>query len=742
MLYLLLSTYLIFSILLLYSYTVFRHVVKDNAKERAEDAAQNVALSMDNFLYFIGRASHSLSLNLSDNSFDEREVENQLRNFLMAHPVFYAATIECKSDKEPPGQLTRISALHSDQNQHIDKIVIHREREDSATQFMPEEASFSTRNEYAPDGTPSISYTLPLSFQLNKGIHLLQMKGILRLHISNNRMNQRIKDRIKLSDGHVLIVGPENKLIAQSHPSDTEGSQSGQETGYIPTDVSPENIFIQPLKLENWKCVVILRNDLLYKDYHLIYSHIIWIAILGFILIAVAFFFIISRITSPLSQLAESTKEIAAGNFAIKLPYKKGSDEVGKLSRSMQSMADKLTVYFSKMREKERLEGEMKAARDIQKTIIPRIYPAFPQIPTLDIYGRVKQAKGVGGDFFDYVLYKERYLIFAIGDVSGKGFSAALLMAIARTLFRVNANSLNSGHIASKINKELCVGNDSNMFVTMFIGVLDSKTGALRYSNAGHNYPFLKGPNGFLTELKKTHGIPLGMMDTLIYNHDKIQLSHNQSLILYTDGVNESSQGGNNYFGIEGIRKYLQDVSSLESSLGITTGLIDCVESYSAGYEKYADDISVLSVKYIGSSSLTMQISASTEGIRKFQRNLFRYCSDYRMEKKQAMKINLAIEEVLINIVNYAYSGDKDQTIYIQLNYEDSVFKVIIKNAGLAFDITKPPGNEQGEDGVLRIGGWGLFLVRQIMDRIEYTRTGDYNVVNLFKTINTYESRN
>lgn len=479
-----------------------------------------------------------------------------------------------------------------------------------------------------------------------------------------------------------------------------------------------------------------------FKDNDLLYHNLLVVTLVGFLLIGVIFYVIISKVTRPLSQLADSTKAVASGNFDIRLPYNDDQDEVGRLTRSMQTMIDRLKVYFLKMREEERFEGELKAARDIQNMIIPRNYPAFPQISAIDVYGKVQQAKEVGGDFFDYLLYKERYLIFTIGDASGKGFPAALLMTIVRTLFKVNATSINSGHIASKINKELCVGNESNMFVTMFIGVLDSKTGILRYTNAGHNYPLLKNADGSLSELKKTHGIPLGMLDTLIYHYDKVYLSPNQTLILYTDGINESSRGGARFFGVDGVKKYLQELSSLESAQGITTGLFDCAKSYASGYEEYADDVSVLSIKYVGSNTLMEQIDGSLNDIRGFQRNLFRFCAAYHIPKALVMKLNLAIEEILINIVNHACPEKKQQTIYIQLTCESSEFKAVIKNAGIAFDVTKELQRKAEEEDILRIGGWGLFLVGQIMDRIEYTRTGDFNVISLFKKISGYEIRN
>ncbi len=192
-------------------------------------------------------------------------------------------------------------------------------------------------------------------------------------------------------------------------------------------------------------------------------------------------------------------------------------------------------------RQKELIDSELKIAREIQMSIVPKIFPAFPKHKEFDIYAILEPAKEVGGDLYDYFLLDEDHLCFTIGDVSGKGVPASLFMAVTKTLIKAKSDiRMNPDEILCEVNNELCEDNDSGMFVTEFLGILKISTGEITYCNGGHNRPYVLRNGGSIEMLSKTTGIALGAMANMPYVCDKLKLNYGDMLIMYTDGVTEA----------------------------------------------------------------------------------------------------------------------------------------------------------------------------------------------------------
>ena len=194
--------------------------------------------------------------------------------------------------------------------------------------------------------------------------------------------------------------------------------------------------------------------------------------------------------------MARATEEIATGNLDIELPALRSKDEVGRLADSFSHMKNSLKQYIKELTEttaaKERIESELKVAHDIQMSLLPKL---FPERKEFDIYATLEPAREVGGDLYDFSLLEEDRLFFLVGDVSGKGVPAALFMAVAKTLLnRLAERCTDPSLVLTQVNKELCRENESSMFVTLFCGLLDFKTGDLLFSNAGHNPPLRSVP--------------------------------------------------------------------------------------------------------------------------------------------------------------------------------------------------------------------------------------------------------
>lgn len=303
----------------------------------------------------------------------------------------------------------------------------------------------------------------------------------------------------------------------------------------------------------------------------------------------------------PLGRIAEAANAISNGDFSYKIPEVSGHSDISHLRNSFVAMQQELVRYIADLRntteKKAGMERDLHIASQIQKGLLPKTFPAFPDRNDIDIYGLVVPAKEVGGDIFDFFMRDEK-LFFLIGDVSGKGVPASLFMMVVGHLFRnVGRYSNEPSIIVSGINSELANGNDQDMFCTLFCGVLDMETGMLSYCNAGHNAPILmtKGSTDFM---KPCTNLPAGAIADFSYQTESVQMQKDDALFLYTDGVTEAENKATELFGDShtlGIVELLKDASMKE----MADGVFDAVKTFADGNEQ-SDDITMLCLRWKG----------------------------------------------------------------------------------------------------------------------------------------------
>ncbi|MCL6612829.1 MAG: SpoIIE family protein phosphatase [Peptococcaceae bacterium] len=246
---------------------------------------------------------------------------------------------------------------------------------------------------------------------------------------------------------------------------------------------------------------------------------------------------------------------------------------------------------------KKRIEGELQVAREIQLGIVPKIFPPFPNRTEFDLHAVLEPAREVGGDLYDFFLLNEDTLCFLVGDVSGKGVPASLFMAVTKTLLKARAHEEQTPEgILGGVNNELCAENESNMFVTVFLGLLHIPTGRVTCSNAGHNSPFILRKDGSLEKLPKMRGIALGVMDSFIFASHSFTMQNGDTILLYTDGINEAMNPEGELFGEERLAEVIRNHSHAGAA-GLTNGLINAVRAF-AGRAEQSDDITVLALRY------------------------------------------------------------------------------------------------------------------------------------------------
>ncbi len=250
--------------------------------------------------------------------------------------------------------------------------------------------------------------------------------------------------------------------------------------------------------------------------------------------------------------------------------------------------------------EKKRIESELTIARDIQMSIVPKIFPPFPQIPEIDIHASVESAKEVGGDLYDFFFIDDDRLFFVIGDVSGKGVPASLFMAVSITLLKANTkNGMNPDEILYKVNNDLCTDNESSMFVTTFCGIINIRTGEIVYSNGGHNPPYILKASREVEALPCQSGLVVGVMEDFVFDREFTSLRPGDSLVMYTDGVTEAANIRQELFSEERFEDFLRGTEKDISARELVLKTSQAVHAFASGAVQ-SDDITLLVIKYNG----------------------------------------------------------------------------------------------------------------------------------------------
>ena len=386
---------------------------------------------------------------------------------------------------------------------------------------------------------------------------------------------------------------------------------------------------------------------------------------------------------------------------------------------------------------KSRIEGELHVARGIQMSMIPKSFPPYPERSDVDMFAAVVPAKEVGGDLYDFYTREEK-LFFCIGDVSGKGVPASLVMAVTRSLFRtVSAHEKSPQRIVTTINDSMSEMNDANMFVTFFCGVLDLRNGHLRYCNAGHNAPVLVMPDGN-RELPVEANLPLGVVPGMSFSEQETDLTTGTGLFLYTDGLTEAENPAHALFGEE---RMLAALSGKLGSHQQIDAMTQAVQGF-VGDAPQSDDLTMLYIRFMNN-----QISEETERhlilhndiqqIPQLAEFVEAVADVAHLDVGLTMSLNLALEEAVSNVIMYAYPKGSDGLVDIEAIIRKGELEFIISDNGTPFDPTAAPEADITLDVEDRpVGGLGIFLVKNIMDVVKYTRSDDgKNILSMIKKL-------
>jgi len=330
-----------------------------------------------------------------------------------------------------------------------------------------------------------------------------------------------------------------------------------------------------------------------------------------------ALVFVARSVSRPIRELSSAARQIAAGNLELTLHPNGSTEEVSRLTDAFNKMTKDLRMQMQELRYtttvRERLEGELSAARSIQMSLLPKVFPAFPDRPEFDIHAVVRPAREVGGDFYDFFLIDERRLCILISDVAGKGVPAALFMAVTKALIKATALSgCSLPKLIRAVNDELCEEADAGMFVTLLIVILDTTTGEIEYCNAGHLSPFLLGVDGEVGPLDGGHSPALALGLGLEFSTARHQLKPGDAMFMFTDGVTEALSKTRDFYSPHRLQIVLRDVYSLPVQR-ITRSVVQDVRTFAADQDQ-ADDISVLAVRWVGPVDSASEDIATVRG--------------------------------------------------------------------------------------------------------------------------------
>lgn len=474
--------------------------------------------------------------------------------------------------------------------------------------------SYWTDPSFARDGSGKLvaSYCKPISDEDGK------VFAVLRCDVDLEWLSAKVQELKPYKNSYTILAGHNASIISHTNPelilnetlfSLAEGDEHADvraiaermvsgETGYGKYKSAHKRGFIVFGQLDNgWSGALVCTNDDVLAQAKKMNGISLLVAVLALIILYFSNKKIVEQESRPITAIAYSALSIAQGNFKARIPEVQSKDELRRLHDSLHYLEDSIGKYIHELRtttsSKERYESELNIASAIQMQMLPRDYPNNEDV---DLYAILHPAKEVGGDLYDFFV-KDRMLYFSVGDVSGKGVPAALYMAITRSAFRFIAGlGLQVEGVVSRINNAFCDGNDSGMFVTMFVGRINLDTLELEYCNAGHNPILIISPDGSVNFLHAKANLAAGLFENFPYTGETLQIEKGSRLLIYTDGVTEAENRAQELYGEARLEDFARNEDMTKSSKQIADDLTADLKKFTKDNAQN-DDITIMMIK-------------------------------------------------------------------------------------------------------------------------------------------------
>ena len=575
-----------------------------------------------------------------------------------------------------------------------------------------------------------------------------------------NQLKNVIQNRHVGENGYILVCDENGKLLCNSKNNYSSTSTLGfNKADYFKEEYQTFNVKIEDKdfigmygEAEGCFIVTLMPRDEIVLTRNISLTMTVAMELMVVVILIFLIYMLINKsVVRNINRINKSLAEISKGNLDEAVDVRV-NEEFNELSDGINATVGSLKHYIEEAAA--RIDKELEFASTIQNSALPNVFPPFPHRKDFDIYAHMDTAKEVGGDFYDFYLMGEDKLAILIADVSGKGIPAALFMMTSKTLLKsMTESNMELNEVFTKANTELCENNDAGMFVTAWMGVLDTKTGLIKYVNAGHNPPALYRKGGKFEFLKSRPGFVLAGMEGIGYRLNEIQLYPGDTLFLYTDGVTEATDAGNNLYGddrlIETLNKSIKAGANGEEEVALNTRQLS--ESVKADVDEFVgdapqfDDITMLALKITGESgvkSKEVTLEAKVENITVITQIVDEMLEEVDCPMKTQAQVDIAIDEIFGNIAKYSYKDIlKDPTegkinVRIETVKAPPIVSITFVDDGIAYDPLKkldPDVTLSAEER--SIGGLGIFMVKKSMDEMTYNYRDSKNVLKIVKRL-------
>lgn len=467
-------------------------------------------------------------------------------------------------------------------------------------------------------------------------------------------------------------------------------------------------------------------------------------------------------VTRPLAQIAERMSQFMRQQpdeqVSAQTPALPRGDEAAYLAQSFSKMASVIRSQQTALQEanasleqrvqertaelrrttaeKERIGSELRIASEIQKSILPRTFPPFPDRADFEIYATTIPALEMGGDFYDFFLIDDKRLGVVIADVSGKGVPAAIFMAVSRSLLKATAlASVSPSACLEHVNRLLCPDNDSAMFVTVFYGILHTESGELEFSNGGHNVPYIIGHDR-IVPVGQPAGTALGIVDDARYHTNRMSLNAGETLVLYTDGVTEAMDAHGYFFSTPRLEQTLQRLVD-QRPFDLLTKLVEDVQGFASGAVQ-ADDITLLALQYRLPALIELTLVNRSSELQRLASELERFAQNHRIPEPDIHAFSLGLDELVTNTISYGYDDQGPHEIRVRLMLANGRLSAEVEDDGRPFNpLTAPQPDLTSAVEDRPVGGLGIHLVRSLMDHVGYRRESGKNHLIMRKQLST-----
>ena len=461
----------------------------------------------------------------------------------------------------------------------------------------------------------------------------------------------------------------------------------------------------------------------------------IFMQVLIFAALFIFIYILIKRvIINNLKKINDTLGRITEGDLNVTVDVR-SNEEFSSLSDDINSTVTTLKRYIAEAAA--RIDKELEYAKQIQLSALPT---NFPQDEEHSIYAQMIAAKEVGGDFYDFYKLSDTTVAFLAADVSGKGIPAAMFMMTAKTIIKDLAESgMAVNDIFTKANEKLCENNESGMFVTAWMGILDLTTGSVQFANAGHNPPLLKRADGSFEYLKTRAGFVLAGMEGIRYRVGEITLNPGDRLFLYTDGVPEATNAENKLYGEDRLLAFMNQNAFMDATK-LLPALKANIDEF-VGEAPQFDDITMLMFDYKpkkGGERMTHKtFPAKTEALSEVLGFVEQMLESFECPMKIQTAICVAIEEVFVNVAHYAYEGSEGELdLGIGFDEKSRVVTFRVADKGIPFDPMKKPDPDITLSVEEReIGGLGIFIAKKTMDSLSYAYENGENILTMIKKL-------